>query len=119
MARVYLPATLDSLGVLHDSGELPRGVERLLAASESEEDEYAALEQAADDSAALLQGPGRRVVVVAELAAAEDAVRLAQVVAVHADDLDVDPAYLTSVTAPEPPRLGWWATQEIATVLGR
>lgn len=116
MARVYLPVTLELLARLLEHGELPPGVERLEAVSSEEDDEYAALLAAADGSAALLGGPGRRVVVVAETGRSEDPVLLRHVVAVHADDADVDPGAASYQDAPE---LGWWATQEIPDLLGR
>ena len=120
--RVYVAMTLALLAELERTRELPAGLPRHTAQAEDEEAEYAALQLAADDSAALLDGPGRRVVVVAELPAevnegAPDTgavVALSQVVAVHADDTDVDPGDPSYADAPE---LGWWATQEIAELL--
>lgn len=114
MPRVYLPMTLGQLRVLHESGAVPEGVDRLLASSEDEEEEYAALEAATEESGALLRGPGRRVVVVAEVADPDGPVPLRRVVAVHADSAPVDaaggdPALL--------PTLGWWATQELPHLL--
>lgn len=122
--RVYLPATTALLEVLHETGELPAGVTRVRAEGDDEESEYAALQQAADDSAELLDGPGRRVVVVAEidtgvgvsLADGDGPVPLARVVALHVDDADVDPA---DAAYADPPELGWWATQELPVLLGR
>ena len=66
--RVYLPLTIALLAELHAAGEVDRDRRRRRGAEDdSEEAEYAALMTAADASAALLDGPGRRVVVVAEL----------------------------------------------------
>ena len=65
--RVYLPATLEQLARWHADGEVPADVEPVLASDESEDSEYLALLTAADLSAAQLDGPGRRVVVVAEV----------------------------------------------------
>lgn len=110
--RVYLPTTYAGLASLRDSG-LPASVERFVAAEETEEAEYDALSAAAEDAAALLDGPGRRVVVVAELADADGAVSLEDVVAVHADGDDVDPV------AGDLPELGWFATQEIDDLLSQ
>lgn len=117
MPRLYLPMTTALLRRLHDDGTVPAEVDRLAtdpADEGDEEAEYAVLQDAADASAALLDGPGRRVVVVAEAPAGEWPVALRRVVAVHADDADVDPAAYD-----DPPELGWWATQEIADLLGR
>lgn len=115
MPRLYLPLTWAQLRELHETGEAPAGAARLRAEGDDEEAEYAALQDAADASAALLDGPGRRVVVVAEVANAEAPVALARVVAVHADDAPLDPG---SAAYDDPPELGWWATQEIAELLG-
>ena len=56
-----------------------------MAADDAEESEYAALMAAAVESRALLAGPGRRVVVVAEVADPDGAVAMDRVVAVHVD----------------------------------
>lgn len=108
--RIYLPTTLAGLAALRSAG-LGAAVERFVAADESEEAEYDALDAAAQDAAALLDGPGRRVVVVAEVDDADGPVRLDQVVAVHADSTAVDPA------GRDLPELGWFATQEIDDLL--
>lgn len=121
--RVYLPVTWELLAELDDRGEVRSPVEPVAALAVGEEAEYAALQQAADLSAALLEVPGRRVVVVAEVPletpAVSPVVSLRQVVAVHVDDAEVDPAYLHDDHVAEPPDLGWWATQEIPRLLGR
>lgn len=109
--RIYLPTTLTGLAGLRSAG-LGTSVDRFVAADESEEAEYDALDAAAGDAAGLLDGPGRRVVVVAEVDDADGPVRLDQVVAVHADSTPVDPG------APDLPELGWFATQEIGDLLG-
>ena len=111
--RVYLPTTLAGLARLRDDGSLPASAERYVADGESEEQEYAALMAAAADAAALLDGPGRRVVVVADVGDPDGAVRLRDVVAVHADP-DDRPA-----DADPEDDLGWFATQEIDAILGR
>jgi hypothetical protein len=108
--RIYLPTTPAGLAELVGTG-LPATVERFVAAEESEEAEYDALSAAAEDATALLDGPGRRVVVVAEVDDVDGAVRLDQVVAVHADSTPVDPG------ARDLPELGWFATQEIDDLL--
>jgi hypothetical protein len=109
--RVYLPTTLAGLAGLRDNGELPASVERYVPEGDAEDQEYAALLAAAADSAALLGGPGRRVVVVAELADPDGAVPLDFVVAVHADPED------RPADADPDEDLGWYATQEIDVLL--
>ncbi len=111
MIRVYVPATLDDLRHYVDEGSVPAEVERFVAADEDEESEYDAMLAAADASAALLAGPGRRVVVVGEVADPDAAVDWSRVQAVHADPAEVDP---TASGLPDP---GWYATQEIADLL--
>lgn len=108
--RIYLPTTLAGLAALRSAG-LGATVERFVAADESEEAEYDALDAAAQEAAELLDGPGRRVVVVAEVDDADGPVRLDQVVAVHADSDQVEPA------GRDLPELGWFATQEIDDLL--
>lgn len=110
--RIYLPTTLAGLAGLVASGSLPADVERFVADEETEEAEYDALCAAAEDAVALIAGPGRRVVVVADVADVDGPVALAEVVAVHADSAEVDPA------AGDLPDLGWFATQEIDDLLG-
>lgn len=118
MTRVYVPATLHLLTLLDRHGSLPVGDDVVIAADDSEDAEYDALMTAAETSATLAAeldpGERRRVVVVAEVATLESAVRLSDVVAVHADDVDppdgADPGDLGD--------LGWYATQEIPDLLG-
>jgi hypothetical protein len=109
--RIYVPATLDLLAGWVAAGEVPTAGS-VAAPDEQEESEYAALLAAADASAALLGGVGRRVVVVARTAGRGVAVPLREVVAVHADTEEFDPAEV------DPPELGWFATQEIPDLLG-
>ncbi len=109
--RIYLPTTLAGLAGFVAAGVLPATAERFVSGDESEEAEYEALAAAAEDAAALLDGPGRRVVVVAEVVDVDGPVRLDQTVAVHADSSAVDPA------ARDLPELGWFATQEIDELL--
>ena len=109
--RIYLPTTTAGLARLREEGSLPAGVERYVADGDSEEQEYAALMAAAADSAQLLDGPGRRVVVVADVADPDGAVPLRDVVAVHADPAD------RPVDADPDDDLGWYATQEIDALL--
>jgi hypothetical protein len=111
VTRVYLPLSRAQLATLHEAGELPASVERYVAESEAEEAEYAALMAAAADSQALLAGPGRRYVVVADLADPDGAVPLRLVDAVHADPADRAP------DADPDEDLGWYATQEIGHLL--
>lgn len=106
--RVYLPLTLSSLADAHGSGIVPTGAERFVAADDDEQSEYDALMAAADASAALLEGSGRRVVLVAEVADPDGAIRMDDVVACHVDlEDDADPD----------DDLGWFATQEIPDLL--
>lgn len=107
--RCYLPGTLDLLAAWHAAGSVPPDVEPVVAEDDSEEAEYAALMTAADASRALLGGAGRRVVVVAEVAAAGHGVPLSRVVAVHVD---------TDEDADDDDDLAWFATQEIPDLLG-
>ncbi len=109
--RVYLPTTLEGLGRLRDDGSLPASAERYVADGDSEEQEYAALMAAAAESAELLDGAGRRVVVVADLADPDDVVPLRDVVALHADPAD------RPAGADPDDDLAWYATQEIDAIL--
>ena len=112
--RVYVPATLAVLAELHAVGAVA-GPGRVAASEATEEAEYDALTRAAEASAALLEGPGRRVVVVAETTGpAGGPITMPEVVAVHVDTEDVDPG----ADPDELPDLGWFATQEIADLLG-
>jgi hypothetical protein len=109
--RVYVPTTLAGLARLRDEGSLPASAERYVADGEGEEQEYAALVAATVEAASLLDGPGRRVVVVAELGDPDGAVPLRDVVAVHADPGD------RPADADPEDDLGWYATQEIDALL--
>jgi uncharacterized protein DUF6912 len=109
--RIYLPTTLAGLARLRGDGSLPASAERYLADGDSEEQEYAALMAAAADSAELLDGPGRRVVVVADVADPDGAVPLRDVVAVHADPED------RPAGADPDEDLGWYAMQELDQLL--
>jgi hypothetical protein len=109
--RIYVPATLAGLAGYLRSGAVPSTAERFVAPDDSEESEYAALEAAAVAAVGLLDGPGRRVVLVAEVADEDAAVPLDRLEAVHADTEPVDPA------ARDLPDLAWFATQEIEDLL--
>jgi hypothetical protein len=111
--RVYVPTTLSGLARLRDDGSLPASAERYVADGDSEEQEYAALLAAAAESAGLLAGPGRRVVVVADVADPDGVLPLRDVVAVHADPED------RPAGADPDDDLAWYATQEIDAVLSR
>ena len=106
--RLYVPATLDTLAELHRDGVIAVGDGVVVAEGDAEDQEYDALMMAAESAAVLAAelepGERRRVVVVAELTVVEPPTRvtLADVVAVHADPDD---------------DLGWYATQEISTLL--
>jgi len=109
--RAYLPTTLAVLAEQHAKGELVVTADVVVCAEDDEESEYDALMTAAESSAALLTGPGRRVVVVAELEKEPEpgwTIPLKRVVAVHADTEDgADPDA----------DLAWFATQEIEDVV--
>ncbi|HEU5036924.1 MAG TPA: hypothetical protein VFT70_07960 [Nocardioides sp.] len=112
--RVYLPTTLALLAEQHAAGAVAVPDDLVVAEDDSEEAEYAALMTAADASTALLDGPGRRVVVVAELDKEPEPgwqVPLKRVVAVHADTED------RPADADPDEDLGWFATQEIPDLL--
>jgi len=104
--RVYVPTTLDGLAQLADDGELPASPDAVVAPDDDEETEYDAMMTAAG----FIAGPGRRVVVVAEVDDPDGPVRLDQVVAVHADSAD---------DAGPDDDLAWYAVAEIPVVLGR
>jgi hypothetical protein len=102
---------MTGLARLRDDGSLPASAERYVADGDSEEQEYAALMAAAADSAELLDGAGRRVVVVADVADPDGAVPLRDVVAVHADPED------RPADADPDEDLAWYATQEMDSLL--
>lgn len=116
--RLYLPATLDTLAELHREGAMGVGDDVVVAEGDAEDQEYDALMTAAQAAAELAAerepGERRRVVVVADLAAARLPTRitLADVVAVHADPDDVP-----DDGADPDDDLGWYATQEIGALL--
>jgi len=121
VTRLYVPATLRLLATLDQDGFLRVGDDAVVAPDDSDDPdgvEYDALMTAAETSAGLAAelepGERRRVVVVAEVSATGGTVRLADVVAVHADAEDLpdgaDPDDLED--------LGWYATQEIPYLLG-
>jgi hypothetical protein len=141
--RVYVPASARLLGALKADGRLPGPLEAcgvtpaVRAASadlDEEELEYAAFVEAARRSLRLLgAGPMRRVVVSADVAGAApgegfaglllaDGLALAQVAAVHADEVAAEPA-VEAARAGGPPdalddhELLWFATQEVAELL--
>ena len=103
-ARVYVPTTLTGLAGYVDRGAIPGSAERVVADGEDEESEYAALMTAADVSAQMLDGPGRRVVIVAEPPDTEGDLPMRLVVAVHVDTED---------DAGADDDLAWYASQEI------
>jgi hypothetical protein len=118
VTRVYVPATLPLLAALAGVGSLRLGDDVVIAPDDSEDAEYDALMTAAETSAGLAAelgaGEQRRVVVVAEVTEVGDSVSLSEVVAVHADAVDL-PAGAEPDDLEE---LGWYATQEIAELLG-
>lgn len=112
MTRVYVPTTLAGLGAYVRAGSVPSTAERFVAAEDTEEAEYDALGEAAEAAEGLLDGPGRRVVLVAEVADEDAAFGLEALEAVHADTDEVDPG------EQDLPDLGWYATQEIEDLIG-
>ena len=110
-ARCYVPATLERLRGYVEQGALPAGPDRFMPESDQEEDEYAALMTAADAAAELLGGPGRRVVVVAEVDDPDQPIPMSSVVAVHCDVAD------RPADADPDEDLAWFATQEIPDLL--
>ena len=111
MTRVYLATDRSGLAQLHAAGALPADTERVVAPDEDEDSEYDALMTAAALSAGRGGRGGRRVVVVAELARADDPVALDDVVAVHCDTAD------RPADADPDDDLAWFATQEIADLM--
>lgn len=111
MTRLYVPATLDTLGRWRSEGQVPAAAlaEAFEAPDDTEEGEYAALMSAADASAELLTGPGRRVVVVLETSYAP--ADWSDVVAVHADVENRSPDAFGDE------ELAWFATQEVPDLL--
>ncbi|WP_370247217.1 hypothetical protein [Nocardioides sp.] len=118
--RLYVPTTLADLRTALAQAPVPaealidgRG-DTVVPEGEDEEQEYDALMTAADASQERLAGPGRRVVVVAEVPAGTDPdapVALRDVVALHADDADRGP------DADPDDELSWYATQELDDLL--
>lgn len=106
--RVYVPTSLAGLASYAGAGEVPAAADRFVAPDETEEGEYAALVAAGAAAAELLDGPGRRVVLVAEVTDVDGPVPMRDVVAVHAD--------ATEGADPDDD-LAWFATQEIPHLL--
>jgi hypothetical protein len=112
--RVYVPLTLGGLATADSEGEVIATDEIVVAVDDTEDEEYAALMTAADASATLLAGPGRRVVLVAELERvpeAGDRIPRKRWVAVHADVAD------RAADADPDEDLGWFAIQEISHLI--
>ncbi len=109
--RYYVPTTLDRLRTYVEQGRLPDDLDRFEPEGDDEESEYTALMDAADAAAALLDGPGRRVVVVAEVDPPGTGLAMSDVVAVHSDVAD------RPVDADPDEDLAWFATQEIEQLL--
>lgn len=108
--RVYVPATLDLLAGFVAAGRIDASVERFVAPGDDEESEYAALVAAAESSREL--GPGRRVVVVAEVGDVDGDLPRRTWAAVHADpDADV------GADIRDDDDLCWFAVQEIESQL--
>jgi len=108
--RAYLPLTIAGLAEADAAGEVVVTDDAVVAPDDSEEQEYAALMTAADASAELVGGPGRRVVLVVDVAAEPatgDRVPRARWAAVHADVED------RPADADPDDDLGWFGVQEI------
>ena len=114
MTRVYVPTTTDGLAAFVRAGAVPSTAERFVPAEESEESEYEALTEAAETALGLLEDAGRRVVIVADVPEEDAAFGLDRIEAVHADTDELDPATADPADLPD---LGWYATQEIDTLL--
>lgn len=106
--RAYLPLTLDLLAAAVEAGVVEADALKVVAEDESEEAEYAALMTAADASALLLAGPGRRVVLAADVNDPAFAVPRKAWAAVHVD---------TEEGADPDDDLAWFGIQEIPDVL--
>ena len=106
--RIYVPTTIDGLAAFVLEGGIAETAPRVEADDESEEAEYDALMTAAATSRELLDGPGKRVVVVAETEDPTGTIPLRLVVAVHVDTED---------DAETDAELAWYATQEIPDLL--
>lgn len=100
--------TLADLASYAEAGEVPADAERFVAPDDTEEGEYAALVAAGTAAAELLDGPGRRIVLVAEVGDPDAAVAWRDVVSVHAD---------TDEGADPDDDLAWFATQEVPHLL--
>lgn len=110
--RVYVPTTLPGLAAYVRADSVPSTAERFVADDDSEEAEYEALAEAAEAACGLLDEPGRRVVIVADVADEDAAFAIRVIEAVHADTDDIDPG------SDDLPELGWFATQEIDDLIG-
>jgi hypothetical protein len=110
--RVYIPGTLADLARWHAAGRVPVTEEWVVVAEADEELEYAALMTAAATAAEMLAGPGRRVVVVADVADPDADAAWRDVAAVHADPED------RPADADPDEDLAWFATQETPHLLG-
>jgi hypothetical protein len=112
--RIYLPLTVAGLAAADADAGVDATDDLVVAVDDSEDEEYAALMTAADASAALLEGPGRRVVLVAELERVPepgDRIPRKRWVAVHADEAD------RPADADPDDDLGWFGVQEIPHLL--
>jgi hypothetical protein len=111
--RYYMPTTVGVLREQVHEGFLVDH-EQIWAQGDDEEGEYVALMWAAEASQELLRGPGRRVVVVAEMDAPSPVVPtpLREVVAYYADPED------RPADADPDEDLCWYAAQEIDALLG-
>ncbi|MBU1801547.1 MAG: hypothetical protein KKA97_04760 [Actinobacteria bacterium] len=111
MTRIYLPTTIERVRGLLESRTIAPDPEPFEADGDDEGAEYAALMSAADVSTSLLDGPGRRVVLVAEVSDASAPLALSDLVAVHADVADRPEG------ADPDEDLAWFGVQEIDSLV--
>jgi hypothetical protein len=116
VSRVYVPATRELLAAWHAAGGVPADAERVVAAGDDEDSEYAALMTAADLATGLGPADGRRVVVVADAPGSgagggDGDLPRATWAAVHADTTDRTPD-----DDPDDD-LAWFGVQEVPALL--
>jgi len=111
VTRIYLPTTIERVRGLLESRTIAPDPEPFEADGDDEGAEYAALMSAADVSTSLLGGPGRRIVLVAEVSDASAPLALSDLVAVHADVADRPEG------ADPDEDLAWFGVQEIDSLV--
>jgi len=111
VTRIYLPTTIQRVRGLLETRSIVPDPEPFEADGDDEGAEYSALMSAADVSTSLLDGPGRRVVLVAEVSDASAPLALSDLVAVHADVADRPEG------ADPDEDLAWFGVQEIDSLV--